>query len=139
MDGRAVLIATGASITPEARKMAPEVGLEPTTNRLIPASRDSNTELLNLFEELLANGPRRLPRFDLLFTSHCCRSARMRLRPDKDPRTVLSSEFAGELIGSVMTANSDIEIIRLADVKTSNCVLEYVNPEHRMLKSWLRR
>jgi len=49
---------------------APEVGFEPTTNRLIPASRDSTTELLGKSEQLESDGLGRLPALDLTFPGH---------------------------------------------------------------------
>ena len=48
-----------------AKKLAPEVGLEPATTRLIPTSRDSTTE------QMFANPSGGLHRLDLLFASHC--------------------------------------------------------------------
>ena len=51
-------------------KVAPEVGFEPTTNRLIPASRDSTMELLGKSEQLESDGLGRLPALDLTFPGH---------------------------------------------------------------------
>ena len=50
--------------------MASEVGFEPTTNRLIPASRDSTTDLLGRSEQLASDGLGRLPALDLTFPGH---------------------------------------------------------------------
>ena len=51
-------------------KVAPEVGFEPTTNRLIPASRDSTTELLGQPEQLESDGLGGFPALDLTFPGH---------------------------------------------------------------------
>ena len=48
----------------------------------------------------------------------------MLFRPDQRPRSVFPREFSADFVGSIMTCNSVLEIIRMADVKPVASILE---------------
>ena len=68
--------------------MAPEAGIEPATDRLIPTSRDSTAE--QIFPDPFG----RLHRFDLFFTFHRIGAGIVWLAPDEFPWSVLVRVFS---------------------------------------------
>jgi hypothetical protein len=113
---------------PRARKMAPEVGLEPTTSRLIPTSRDST------IEQNLANPSCRLHSLDLTLPCHRRRSCGVFFAPDQIPWTVLAREFTIRLVRAIVGVQPGGQIIRLANVEFAAGVLKDVHPIHGFLK-----
>ena len=76
--------------------MAPEVGLEPTTTRLIPTGRDST------IDQCFSNPAGGFHPLDLAFALHRSRAGRMRLRPEHRPGAVFTREFNVDFIGAIM-------------------------------------
>ena len=97
--------------------MAPEVGLEPTTTRLIPMNRDSTVE------QGFSNPAGGFHPLDLALALHRGTSGRIRLGPDKRPRTVFPCEFNLSFISAIMIIQPSGEITGLTDVKLTSRIL----------------
>ena len=77
-------------------EMAPEVGLEPTTSRLIPTRRDS------IIEQMFPDPSRRFHCFNLAFPCHGGGAGGVFLAPNQFPGTVFAGEFATDRVGAVV-------------------------------------
>src|SRR4051794_951407 len=96
--------------------IAPEVGFEPTTNRLIPTM----SGLYHWFafaEQALANESGGFPRFDFAFTAHGTRAIRMFFRPNQNPRTIFARKFACGFVGAVVILHAFCKIVGMTGVE----------------------
>jgi len=108
----------------QGNDMAPEVGLEPTTTRLIPTRRDST------IEQLLSNPACGFHGFDLPLSSHGGGSRRMLLAPDHFPGPILPRKDTHDLIGAVVGAKPLLGVCGVANIEFPPAVLQNVSPEH---------
>jgi hypothetical protein len=50
--------------------------------------------------------------------------------PNENPWTILTSEFARDFIGSIVTASTSVQIVRVADIKNALGISKDIDPEH---------
>ena len=99
-----------------------QVGLEPTTSRLIPTGRDST------IEQNLADPFGGFSCFDLFLAEDGGAASVVWFGPDQVPGAMSVSE--GDVAdGAVVIGETTLEIVAVADVETAGDVFEDVNPE----------
>src|ERR687887_252912 len=76
------------------------------------------------------------PRFDFELAAHCLGAIVILFRPHQSPWPVFSRELSADFVGPIVTDESILKIIRVADVETAFRVLKNVNCKHG---SWLQR
>src|SRR5438309_2304202 len=113
--------------------MAPEVGLEPTTTRLIPTRRDSTIE--QGFSYPLG----RLHSLNLPLPQHGGAPSRMLFCPDHSPRSILARELSRHIVDSIVICQTHSQIICVPDVEFVGFIFQYISPKHGGNKLWLQR
>src|SRR2546428_341079 len=107
--------------------MAPEAGLEPATRRLIPTSRDSNTE------QVFSDPTRRFHALYLPLTSHGRSAGDVFFAPDQLPWPIPARKLSEDFVGTIMGMEPRGKIVCVTHVRLSSEVLQDIHPIHDSL------